>query len=93
MLEKVTAEDFEPYVQKRMSLKIGDYSQEVTLVSVRKNGRRHPDAQREAFTIEVQGDPNKQLLQNIYALECEGLEKMHVFFVPVAQGTYCATFN
>lgn len=93
MLEKVTAEDFEPYVQKKMSLKIGDYSQEVTLVSVRKNDRKHPDSKREAFTIEVKGDPTKQLPQNTYVVECEGLEKMSIFFVPVAQGTYCATFN
>ena len=97
MLDRLTAETFDPLCESRFRIVFAPESAiEATLARVSRWGSTE-DGHRQPFTLYFLGPLNPILPQRIYRLEHEALQPLDVFLVPTGpdrgQMGYEAVFN
>lgn len=99
MLDRLTVDDFAPWVGERFSLDTGGALVAAELAWARAVGERPPaaSARRWTFSLGFRTPPEVRLPQRIYGVVHPALGRLELFLVPVqpdAEGNlYEAVFN
>ena len=96
MTDDLTANSFQPFLEKTFRIHLGPSSMDLTLSECQILGGRRPGA-RDPFSLLFHGPMQPVLPQRIYPMEHEGLGALEIFLVPIgpdAQGMrYEAVFT
>lgn len=99
MLEKLTSQDFTPYLNENFSLHFDEagLTLETKLVSVSDLGSLQSGPKRRAFSLIFLGPLDKVLEQRIYRLTNPKMGEFKIFLVPIGPSEggmqYQAIFN
>lgn len=83
MLDKLTADDFKPYLNTTFRIQLGpeDDPLAVKLVEVTALNQKGP--RQQSFSLIFQGPPDYYLPQRIYTVEHGELPPLDIFLVPI----------
>lgn len=99
MLERLTVDDFVPFVGKRFDLVVDDARIEAELAWARTVGAAPPpgSSSRRTFSLALRTAPEVRLPQRIYGVVHPRLGRLDLFLVPIAPegpgNLYEAVFN
>ncbi|MGR8981282.1 MAG: DUF6916 family protein [Gammaproteobacteria bacterium] len=85
MLEALTKENWETYLNTNFQVEVDDHhSIELTLIAVSGSGRSF-NGRREAFSLLFQGPHQPTLPQRIYRIRQQHMGQLDIFLVPVSK--------